>query len=91
MAQWLSARSIAKIRLSVCKIEICFVYSTLLNSNLFFFCMLSVGKSVRRRAASMETSKYEKRRGRVKKQVETLKNNGLVGLSGMNEASSPSR
>lgn len=53
--------------------------------------MLSVGKSVRRRAASMETSKYEKRRGRVKKQVETLKNNGMVGLSGMNEASSPSR
>lgn len=27
----------------------------------------------------METSKYEKRRGRVKKQVETLKNNGLTG------------
>lgn len=53
--------------------------------------MFSVGKSVRRRAASMETSKYEKRRGRVKKQVETLKNNGFVELAGMNEASSPSR
>lgn len=87
-----------------------------------------IGKSVRRRAASMETSKYEKRRGRVKKQVENLKNGGLAskfeykkthcipffnailpirhsfslcvfsffffsdsGLSGMNEASSPSR
>ncbi|XP_055325940.1 forkhead box protein O-like isoform X3 [Sitodiplosis mosellana] len=48
------------------------------------------GKSVRRRAASMETSKYEKRRGRVKKQVESLKNGGLASLSGMNEASSPS-
>ncbi|XP_031624536.1 forkhead box protein O isoform X2 [Contarinia nasturtii] len=48
------------------------------------------GKSVRRRAASMETSKYEKRRGRVKKQVENLKNGGLASMSGMNEASSPS-
>lgn len=36
-----------------------------------------IGKSVRRRAASMETSKYEKRRGRVKKQVESMKNGGL--------------
>lgn len=27
------------------------------------------GKSVRRRAASMETSKFEKRRGRVKRKV----------------------
>lgn len=26
----------------------------------------------------METSKYEKRRGRVKKQVESLKNGGLA-------------
>ncbi|KAK9875194.1 hypothetical protein WA026_005986 [Henosepilachna vigintioctopunctata] len=32
------------------------------------------GKSVRRRAASMETSKFEKRRGRVKKKVEMLRN-----------------
>ncbi|KAF2904099.1 hypothetical protein ILUMI_02074, partial [Ignelater luminosus] len=32
------------------------------------------GKSVRRRAASMETSKFEKRRGRVKKKVEALRN-----------------
>ncbi|KAI8424295.1 hypothetical protein MSG28_002845 [Choristoneura fumiferana] len=32
------------------------------------------GKSVRRRAASMETSKFEKRRGRVKKKAETSKN-----------------
>ncbi|XP_077300349.1 forkhead box protein O-like isoform X2 [Arctopsyche grandis] len=31
------------------------------------------GKSVRRRAASMETSKFEKRRGRVKKKVEALR------------------
>lgn len=38
----------------------------------------SQGKSVRRRAASMETSKYEKRRGRVKKQAENLKNGGLT-------------
>lgn len=37
---------------------------------------INIGKSVRRRAASMETSKYEKRRGRVKKQVENLKNGG---------------
>lgn len=32
------------------------------------------GKSVRRRAASMETSKFEKRRGRVKKRVEQIRN-----------------
>ncbi|CAH2071075.1 unnamed protein product, partial [Iphiclides podalirius] len=32
------------------------------------------GKSVRRRAASMETSKFEKRRGRVKKKTEALRN-----------------
>ncbi|XP_049870139.1 forkhead box protein O isoform X2 [Pectinophora gossypiella] len=32
------------------------------------------GKSVRRRAASMETSKFEKRRGRVKKKAEALRN-----------------
>lgn len=48
------------------------------------------GKSVRRRAASMETSKYEKRRGRVKKQVENLKNSGLTGMTGLNETPSPS-
>ncbi|KRT81762.1 hypothetical protein AMK59_5343 [Oryctes borbonicus] len=35
------------------------------------------GKSVRRRAASMETSKFEKRRGRVKKKVDAIRN-GLV-------------
>ncbi|XP_060526261.1 forkhead box protein O isoform X4 [Cylas formicarius] len=35
------------------------------------------GKSVRRRAASMETSKFEKRRGRVKKKVEVIRNGGL--------------
>lgn len=56
-------------------------------SFLFLFFVLpllvnvNVGKSVRRRAASMETSKYEKRRGRVKKQVENLKNSGLTGKS----------
>lgn len=32
------------------------------------------GKSVRRRAASMETSKFEKRRGRVKRKTEALRN-----------------
>nr|XP_022912432.1 forkhead box protein O-like [Onthophagus taurus] len=32
------------------------------------------GKSVRRRAASMETSKFEKRRGRVKKKVDAMRN-----------------
>ncbi|XP_068630959.1 forkhead box protein O isoform X1 [Battus philenor] len=32
------------------------------------------GKSVRRRAASMETSKFEKRRGRVKKKTEAIRN-----------------
>lgn len=32
------------------------------------------GKSVRRRAASMETSKFEKRRGRGKKKTEALRN-----------------
>lgn len=36
------------------------------------------GKSVRRRAASMETSKFEKRRGRVKKRVEQLRNGVLT-------------
>ncbi|XP_066583065.1 forkhead box protein O isoform X2 [Prorops nasuta] len=35
------------------------------------------GKSARRRATSMETSKFEKRRGRVKKNVEALRNGGL--------------
>lgn len=35
------------------------------------------GKSSRRRATSMETSKFEKRRGRVKKKVEALRN-GLI-------------
>ncbi|CAD7090410.1 unnamed protein product [Hermetia illucens] len=39
------------------------------------------GKSVRRRAASMETSKYEKRRGRAKKRVEALRNAGVTGLN----------
>ncbi|XP_065220562.1 forkhead box protein O [Planococcus citri] len=32
------------------------------------------GKSTRRRATSMETSKFEKRRGRVKKKVDALRN-----------------
>lgn len=35
------------------------------------------GKSVRRRAGSMDTPKGEKRRGRVKKKVEALRN-GLI-------------
>lgn len=39
------------------------------------------GKSVRRRAASMETSKFEKRRGRVKKRVEQMRNGGIASES----------
>lgn len=39
------------------------------------------GKSVRRRAASMETSKFEKRRGRAKKRVEALRNAQALGLT----------
>ncbi|XP_066246482.1 forkhead box protein O isoform X4 [Euwallacea similis] len=35
------------------------------------------GKSPRRRAVSMETSKFEKRRGRVKKKVELMRNGTL--------------
>uniref|UniRef100_A0A146LDF8 Forkhead box protein O n=4 Tax=Lygus hesperus TaxID=30085 RepID=A0A146LDF8_LYGHE len=41
------------------------------------------GKSARRRATSMETSKFEKRRGRVKKKVEALR-------SGLDATPSPS-
>lgn len=37
------------------------------------------GKSVRRRAASMETSRYEKRRGRAKKRAENMRQGGVVG------------
>ncbi|XP_044582307.1 forkhead box protein O-like isoform X2 [Cotesia glomerata] len=44
------------------------------------------GKSARRRATSMETSKFEKRRGRVKKKVEALRN----GLQTDAATSSPS-
>ncbi|KAL5283913.1 FOXO3.2 family protein [Megaselia abdita] len=39
------------------------------------------GKSVRRRAASMETSKMEKRRGRAKKRVEALRSAGINTLN----------
>ncbi|CAH1727900.1 unnamed protein product [Chironomus riparius] len=39
------------------------------------------GKSVRRRAASMETSKFEKRRGRVKKRVEQIRNGVITNVS----------
>jgi DNA repair photolyase len=42
---------------------------------------LFAGKSVRRRAASMETSKFEKRRGRAKKRVEALRNAQALGLT----------
>ncbi|XP_076340634.1 forkhead box protein O-like isoform X1 [Tachypleus tridentatus] len=41
------------------------------------------GKAARRRATSMETQKYEKKRGRVKKKVEALRN-------GLEPTSSPS-
>lgn len=37
------------------------------------------GKAARRRATSMETQKYEKKRGRVKKKVEAMRN-GLSSL-----------
>lgn len=36
------------------------------------------GKAARRRATSMETQKYEKKRGRVKKKVEALRNAGAT-------------
>lgn len=36
------------------------------------------GKAARRRATSMETQKYEKKRGRVKKKVEALRNSGAT-------------
>lgn len=36
------------------------------------------GKAARRRATSMETSKYEKRRGRIRKRIEALKNGASV-------------
>lgn len=39
------------------------------------------GKSVRRRAASMETSKYEKRRGRARKRVEAIRQQAALGLA----------
>uniref|UniRef100_A0A336LLZ6 Forkhead box protein O n=1 Tax=Culicoides sonorensis TaxID=179676 RepID=A0A336LLZ6_CULSO len=42
------------------------------------------GKSVRRRAASMETSKFEKRRGRAKKRVEALRSAQALGLANAN-------
>lgn len=45
------------------------------------------GKAARRRATSMETHKYEKKRGRVKKRVEALRN-GLMGMG--IDAASPS-
>lgn len=41
------------------------------------------GKSARRRAASMETSKFEKRRGRIKKKVDAIR-------SGLEATPSPS-
>lgn len=44
------------------------------------------GKAARRRATSMETSKYEKKRGRVKKKVEALRNGTLT----LGENTSPS-
>lgn len=50
-------------------------YSPCIKCNFLFI----TGKSVRRRAASMETSKYEKRRGRAKKRVEALRSAGLSG------------
>lgn len=48
------------------------------------------GKSVRRRAASMETSKFEKRRGRAKKRVEALRNGQMSGMVGVLNDATPS-
>lgn len=48
------------------------------------------GKSVRRRAASMETSKFEKRRGRAKKRVEALRNGQMTGMVGILNDATPS-
>lgn len=48
------------------------------------------GKSVRRRAASMETSKFEKRRGRAKKRVEALRNGQMSGMVGILNDATPS-
>lgn len=39
------------------------------------------GKSTRRRATSMETSKFEKRRGRVKKKVDALRSGLEANIS----------
>lgn len=46
------------------------------------------GKAARRRATSMETQKYEKKRGRVKKKVEALRAGGISGV--VHENTSPS-
>lgn len=48
------------------------------------------GKSVRRRAASMETSKFEKRRGRAKKRVEAIRSGQLTGMVGVLNDATPS-
>ncbi|XP_055699776.1 forkhead box protein O isoform X2 [Phlebotomus papatasi] len=48
------------------------------------------GKSVRRRAASMETSKFEKRRGRAKKRVEALRNAQALGVAAVLNDATPS-
>lgn len=52
------------------------------------------GKAARRRATSMETSKFEKKRGRAKKKVEALRANGLIPelgpISGGGSTHSPS-
>lgn len=59
---------------------------------MIFYNLL--GKSVRRRAASMETSKFEKRRGRAKKRVEAIRTAQALGITdviGLNDATpSPS-
>lgn len=36
------------------------------------------GKAARRRATSMETSKFEKKRGRIRKKIEALRNGSLM-------------
>lgn len=57
-----------------------YIYHNETNFEFFFIPFECLGKSVRRRAASMETSKFEKRRGRAKKRVEALRSAQALGI-----------
>lgn len=49
------------------------------------------GKAARRRATSMETQKFEKRRGRVKKKIDALRNaNAGLSIGGITNETTPS-